>query len=93
MSAILGFLLVIIVSILVIVFSVISGILRVLFGFGRKQRYQTGTAGDDYRNKSGKTSSSDSAENYTTQNQRKKIFDKDDGEYVDFEEVKDESKR
>lgn len=88
MSAIFGFLLIIIVIVLVIGFSIITGILRLLFGFGRKRNYQGGTRSDKttYQNKEDDT-------NHNNQTPRKKIFSPDEGEYVDFEEVKDADRK
>ncbi len=68
--------------ILVIVFglSIIGGILRFLFGIGRK----AGFAGGNSYHEEQSSSDADSEPKH------KKIFDKDEGEYVDYEEVKED---
>ncbi|BEH00396.1 DUF4834 family protein [Bacteroides sedimenti] len=80
MGAILGLFFFIIILVLVFGLSIIGGILRMIFGIGRKV--------------TGQSARSDRDENYAdnsgSQPKRKKIFDKEDGEYVDFEEVKEE---
>lgn len=96
-----GFLFILIIAILLIGLSIIGGLVRSLFGFGRKK-----TAGQDYRrggysfggnNQQNQQTSSRTNSNNEGNNpeegeihfKRKKIFTKDDGEYVDFEEVKE----
>lgn len=80
MSAIFGLFFFIIIIVLVFGLSIIGGILRLLFGIGRKV---SGRPNHFEEEESGAK-----AEN--SEPKRKKIFDKDDGEYVDFEEVKED---
>lgn len=89
MSALLGFFLIILALVLVVGFSIINGILRLLFGFGRKRNYQrnTGTGHSAGQNKETVQN------NDQDQTAHKKIFDEDEGEYVDFEEVKEDDKK
>ena len=73
------FVLVFVVSILT---SVISGVLS-LFGFGRKRNRHYTSAG-------GESEASRNRREYTEHKAgRKKLFAEDEGEYVDFEEMKD----
>ena len=73
MFHILGFLFVIIVVILVIGLSIIGTVLRTIFGLGGKRRSSSGS----YQSGQGYSYS------------HKKLFSKDEGEYVDFEEIKE----
>ncbi|WP_321334759.1 DUF4834 family protein [uncultured Bacteroides sp.] len=77
---ILGFLFMIVIFILVLGLSIVSSVLRVLFGFNR-------------RSSSSKNAQTRSREEQDTSEQQppkhKKLFDDDEGEYVDFEEVKE----
>lgn len=92
MSAILGFFLIVIVIVFVIGFSLISGILRLLFGFGRKQHYYSGRKNGSPRDDSQNNNTHQSSSGYNDPTSRKKIFGDDEGEYVDFEEVKEDNK-
>lgn len=89
----LGILFVIIIAVLFIGLSIIGAILRGLFGMGRRKsassdsdthssggnrQYHTSDSGDGIQPEEGELHIN-----------RKKIFTKDDGEYVDFEEVKE----
>jgi hypothetical protein len=64
---------------LVIVFSIfgiIRNVLGAIFGFGRRRAaYQTGSGQSSYEN--------------TYHKQKTKVFEKNEGEYIDFEELKD----
>lgn len=79
MGALLGFFFFIIILVLVLGLSIIGGVLRFIFGFGRKSAQR---AGSYYENEANKESEEQPA--------KKKIFDKEDGEYVDFEEIKED---
>jgi len=73
--------------VLIIIFfglTILSGILRALFGFGRRNSSST------------RSSSTNNEGNYTNENKRgnarntpkrKKVFDDDEGEYVEYEEI------
>lgn len=99
MFHILGFLFIIIIAILLIGLSIIGTVVRSLFGLGKHRtsshsgtwqgngNYQTG----GYSQKENRRASEEEVQpeegeiNY----HRKKIFSKDEGEYVDFEEIKE----
>lgn len=74
----------IIVAIFVFGLSLISSILRTLFGFGR--RTSTNTSSSQQQ----QTTKKEFRQETTSTTQKKKIFDKNDGEYVEFEEVTEE---
>lgn len=97
MFGFLGFLLILFLLILFIGFSILGNILRVLFGFGKHNTYQNRTytrQGENTYNQnqtndySGTSSSSSSQKRPRSSENKKKTFDDDEGEYVDFEEVK-----
>lgn len=84
----------IIVLIPTIIFSIIRTILSVL-GFTLRGRKRGGASsyGGYSRGADGAESGDSSRTNYRTGGNdasRKKMFDKNEGEYVDFEEIKDE---
>ncbi len=86
MFHILGFLFLILIAILFIGLSIIGTVLRSIFGLGGRR--SSGT----YRNENGNNQSASSHEETArkeTTNPRKKLFSQDEGEYVDFEEIKD----
>lgn len=104
MFHILGFLFIIIVVILVIGLSIIGTVLRSIFGLGKRRSssgsYQNG--GGSYQSGGGysfsgdhqQTASSQANEGTTSSEdvvhrKHKKLFTKDEGEYVDFEEIKE----
>lgn len=91
MSTIFGFIFVIFIIILLIGFSLIGGILKFLFGLGRRRntdnQYQGPFNGRTYGNNSRKEPF------HSKKKSRKKVFDEDEGEYVDFEEIKNEKNR
>ena len=103
MFHILGFLFVIIVVILVIGLSIIGTVLRTVFGLG-KRRSSSGTyqnGGGSYQSGRGYSFSGDQQQDASSQSngettsrndihrKHKKLFSKDEGEYVDFEEIKE----
>ena len=79
MGAIFGLFFFIIILVLAFGISIISGILRLLFGFGRKSRFNGNRFEEEQE-----------ASNAASEPKHKKIFDKDDGEYVEFEEIKED---
>lgn len=98
----LGFLFIIIVVILVIGLSIIGTVLRSIFGLGGKRRtpsgsYQNGNGSyqstRSYSSPNNQQQSSSSHEDAKTSGndakKHKKVFAKDEGEYIDFEEIKD----
>ncbi|MDD3039963.1 DUF4834 family protein [Bacteroides sp.] len=82
--------------------SIIGAILRAIFGFGRssssRPKQTAYSNNNQQQQRSGYNSttnnSSDKTEEVAPENSRahkhKKIFSKDDGEYVDFEEIKED---
>ena len=91
MGAIFGFFFLIIIIVLIFGLSIISGILRLLFGFGRKSSSQH-TQSRNQQNTYHQEDKKEDAGNTPSSRNHKKLFDKDEGEYVDFEEVKDDDK-
>lgn len=100
MFGFLGFLLILFLLIIIIGFSIVGNILRLIFGFGRRsgttqnrtytnQRQQTYNETNDNASSESHRSSSSSQTQSTVSGNKKKIFDEDEGEYVDYEEVKD----
>lgn len=104
MFHILGFLFIIIVVILVIGLSIIGTVLRSIFGLGKRRTssgsYQNG--GGSYQSGGGYSFSGDQQQTASSQanegttssedvvhRKHKKLFAKDEGEYVDFEEIKE----
>ena len=104
MFHILGFLFTIIVVILVIGLSIIGTVLRSIFGLGKRRTssgsYQNG--GGSYQSGGGYSFSGDQQQTASSQanegptssedvvhRKHKKLFTKDEGEYVDFEEIKE----
>lgn len=88
MSTILGFFFFIILIILIIGFSLISGVLKLLFGSGR--RSETNRQQQESHRQSGRRTENRSQATSRPSPNRKKIFGDDEGEYVDFEEVKED---
>lgn len=101
MFGFLGFLLILFLLIVFIGFSILGNILRILFGFGKRNtHYQDRTYTDSRQNTYRQHQSDEEEESYTETSSssshrrshpsgnRKKIFDDDEGEYVDYEEVK-----
>lgn len=104
MFHILGFLFIIIVVILVIGLSIIGTVLRSIFGLGKRRSssgsYQNG--GGSYQSGGGYSFSGDQQQTASSQanegttssedvvhRKHKKLFTKEEGEYVDFEEIKE----
>ena len=96
MFGFLGFLLIIFLLIVFIGFTILGNILRVLFGIGKHPPYQNRTS--THQNTYTQNQANDENENFAessssnrrshSSGNRKKIFDEDEGEYVDYEEVK-----
>ena len=94
MFHILGFLFFIILVVLVIGLLILSKVVSLVFGFKRRMQgknsgQRTTYSSQDYQSNPRQEETTDS---YSTQGdvpvrQRKKIFDKDEGEYVEFEEI------
>lgn len=92
-----GFLFVIIVAVLVIGLSIIGSVLRTIFGGGEKHRPSSGSQhsgrGYSYSGNRQQTSSArpegDTPREEDAPRKHRKLFSKDEGEYVDFEEIKE----
>ena len=78
--SILGFLFFIIVGVFILGFSIIGNILRAIFGLGKRTTTSSSSQQTNSSQQSRKQKVSDPV-------QRKKLFDKDEGEYVEYEEV------
>lgn len=95
MFHLLGFLFIILIAVLVIGLSIVGTVLRAVFGFGRRRTSSGPTAQRTYRttqterNQPNEDTKSEETINDGASNGHKKIFSKDDGEYIDFEEVKE----
>lgn len=90
MFHIIGFLFFFILIILIIGLALLAKIVRSVFGLGRKMTNQTRAS----ETNSQETTDSDNFHNHHANpskytQERKKIFDKDEGEYIDFEEIKE----
>lgn len=85
MFHILGFLFIIIIAILLIGLSIVGTVIRSIFGLGGRRSSRS------YQNPSSDFSQKEAKQegNTTTHPKRKKLFSEDEGEYVDFEEIKD----
>ena len=80
MFHILGFLFIIIIAILLIGLSIIGTVIRNIFGLGGRR-----TSYNDNR----QSSEEAQTEEGEIRPRHKKLFSKDEGEYVDFEEIKE----
>lgn len=83
MLSILGFIFMFIIIIILAGLFIVGGILRAIFGFGKRSSSRQSQR-PGRQNNSTERNSDDALKNAT---KRKKIFDKEEGEYVDFEEV------
>lgn len=95
MFHILGFLFFIILVVLVIGLLILSKIISMVFRFKRRmqgknpnQRTAYSSQGPQSGNRQDETFDAYSSQENTSARPRKKIFDKDEGEYVEFEEIK-----
>lgn len=91
MFHILGFIFFIILIVLLIGLFILSRVVGMIFGF--KRRMQNGSAQRTTYSSSSNQPQEDHFDSYsnegnTSVRRRKKIFDKEEGEYVDFEEIK-----
>ena len=88
MFGFLGFILIFILFSVLFVIAILGSFIRSIFGLGRRapknycgEKTSSSTTGDNY-------SSSQSTQASASPNGKKKIFADDEGEYVEFEEVK-----
>ena len=87
MFHILGFLFIIIIAILLIGLSIIGTVIRNIFGLGGRR---TSSNSGPYQNNDNRQSSEEAkTEEGEIRPRHKKLFSKDEGEYVDFEEIKE----
>lgn len=94
MFGFLGFILILFLVIVLVAFSILGSVVRALFGIGRRNPQQQSRT-YTYSNDSSRASSDDSDPEHRSSQEsaassptgKKKIFGKDEGEYVDFEEV------
>lgn len=93
MSTILGFIFIIIIIVLIFGLSIIGGILRLLFGTGKRRPQEHKQPYSNTGSSNGGTYNERESTQQASGNSRKKIFDKDEGEYVEFEEVTNEEKK
>ena len=83
MFGLLGFILLFVLFIIVIVLSLLGNIVRMIFGLGKRTPKEfNGQNNNDYRT----DEQTNDSNNSTTG--KKKIFGDDEGEYVEFEEIK-----
>ena len=85
----LGFLFFILIVVVLIGLSIIVTVLRSIFGLGRPRSSSTfGGHHSGSHSRSGNEQTADSTRQ-NTQSGRKKLFSEEEGEYVDFEEIKE----
>ena len=85
MFGFLGFILLFVLFIIIIVLSLLGNIVRMIFGFGKrtpKQFNNQKKETDDYNTNQQTNDPNNSSTG------KKKIFGEDEGEYVEFEEIK-----
>ncbi len=85
MFGFLGFILLFIFIIIIVALALVGNIVRFIFGLGRrtpKQYNHRQTSTNDY------TSQQQTTDTGSSTTGKKKIFGEDEGEYVEFEEVK-----
>ncbi|WP_294477736.1 DUF4834 family protein [uncultured Bacteroides sp.] len=96
---ILLFILLLIIAIVVFGLSILGFLLKTIFGLGRgsssssqSRQTESGRTSQQSYNQNTQNSNDDEEEIYSEnvpRRRHKKIFSKDDGEYVDFEEIKE----
>ena len=87
MFGFLGFILIFILFIVLLVFALLGNLVRTIFGLGRRapKHYYDET---NTSSQTGQSYSSTQSNQTSSTNGKKKIFTEDEGEYVEFEEVK-----
>lgn len=86
MFAFLGFVFFLVLVVIIFGLTIINKILGVLFGLGRRK---TSTRTTSSTNRASQSAQNRNGNAQDTPN-HKKVFADDEGEYVDFEEIKDE---
>jgi hypothetical protein len=90
MFHILGFLFIIIIAILLIGLSIIGTVIRSIFGLGgRRTSSSRGYSYNENGPSSNPTSGETELEEGEIHPKHKKLFSENEGEYVDFEEIKE----
>ena len=93
MFHILGFLFIIVIAVIIIGLALVGSVLRAIFGLGK--RSSAGSPNSTHSNSGQRyyrpTQANDKEEiiTETGANKHKKLFDDNEGEYVDYEEIKD----
>lgn len=84
---ILGFALIFVLIIVIFIFALLSNLIRSIFGIGKRtpQQYQDNKTSSTQTNNNYSSSHNAST---TSSNGKKKIFSEDEGEYVEYEEIK-----
>lgn len=88
---ILGFIFFFVLIVLILGLTILSKVIRTILGFGQKMTGRPyGQSTSSHHNS--ESSSAFGSDDDIKQNSRKKnkVFDADEGEYVDFEEIKEE---
>ena len=88
MFGFLGFILIIILFIVLIALAVLGNIIRAIFGFGKRvPKHFYGNKTSTNQTESNYTSGNNTQQTTFSNQEKKKIFADNEGEYVDFEEV------
>ena len=86
MFHILGFLFIIVIAVIIIGLALVGSVLRAVFGLGKRSP----SSGSESRRYYHQTQANDKEEIITgTGAKHKKLFDDNEGEYVDYEEIKE----
>ena len=96
MFHILGFLFIIVIAVIIIGLALVGSVLRAIFGLGKRSSASGSGSPNSTHSNSGQryyrpTQPNDKEEiiTETGANKHKKLFDDNEGEYVDYEEIKD----
>lgn len=89
MFHILGILFIIIIAILIIGLSIIGTVIRSVFGLKGRGSTSGGHSFNSDKQKPNSSQKQETSETEESHLKRKKLFAKDEGEYVDFEEVRE----
>ena len=82
MFHILGFLFIIVIAVIIIGLALVGSVLRAVFGLGKRSP----SSGSD---RNGPNNNSGSRRYYHQTQANDKLFDDNEGEYVDYEEIKE----
>ena len=89
MFHILGFLFIIVIAVIIIGLALVGSVLRAVFGLGKRSP-SSGSDRNGPNNNYHQTQANDKEEIITgTGAKHKKLFDDNEGEYVDYEEIKE----